>query len=240
MGRNRSIPIDHYGRCELFGTLRGDGSGKGDSVLTAKAIQKKYPLDNLKISTINQYAKVWHCSHDLVLKEFKDGNLSYSKVRLLVALPKSDQMEYLDIALNPHIKVAELSRKLKEGNYKQYAAANRYFDDGFQGKLSDDERRVETFLSEKLGVSLSFGRSRTNKLEWRIPYHGRDAALELLEKFALVDEFSDEEFIVELISRKFEVIGGRQIQSGDIIVRFLHFNQFADILGKLAKKHGFR
>lgn len=239
MGRNRLIPSDHYGRCELFGTLRGDGSGHDENSLTAKEIQKKYASDNLKISTINQYAMVWHCSHENVLEYFKYGKLSYSKVRVLCKLDKNAQLDFLDIALNPMIKVAELTNKIKDSKYRQFSAANRYFDDGFKGVLSDDERRVESYLSEKLGVPLSFGRSRSNKLEWRIPYSGRDAAIELLDKFSLVDEYEDEDYIVEVVSRKFESVGQRTVQCGDIVVRFLHFSQFTNLLEKLSRKHGF-
>jgi hypothetical protein len=239
MGRRKNYPSIAYERCKLLGELRGNSSTiKGDG-LSAKQIQKLYPSEGLKISTINQMATIWHSSHENTLDAFRLGLIGFGKIRELSKLNKEFQLEFLGIASNRNISVADLKEKIASKQSGISITPDRYMDDGFSGKLTSSEKQVQDFLSDKFGAKIQLGRGRTNKLEWRISYYGRDSAIDLMNKFSLVDEFENEDLMVELIGRGFDVIGGRKVQHGDLVVRFSEYHHFTSLLDKLAGRYNF-
>lgn len=108
-----------------------------------------------------------------VLASFKEGKLSFSKVRLLSALPQDRQLKYL-----PAAEKLVLSKLQKHISQK---GQGRYFDEG--NPIDDpDGRRYLQMLSEKLGVPLDVKATRKG-FSIEIGFTGIEAMSDLVFAF---------------------------------------------------------
>lgn len=236
MGRFRKLPTTLYDICEVLGGYRGYGVTKEKGISSA-TLAKTYGLN---VSTVNFYVKIWHSCHDSVLQAIKAGSVNFSQARVLAKYSKKLQTEFLSRALDDSfVSSAELDKAMRSAERSIAPLSQRYSNDGFSGKLTKAELQIQEYLSNKLGAPIEFGRGRSNRIEWRIGYSSRDAAVDLMKQFCLLSEYGDEIFPVEMIYKELVKVGDRVSQVGVLVVRFVDYRQFQNHLSDLATEHGF-
>ena len=233
MGRFRKQPTSLYDACKTLSEYRGVGD-VGTKSLT---LSKVY---GLSISKVNFYVKIWNCCNDSVLEAIRINSVNFSQARVLAKYGHKIQLEFLSRLLDGSFSSSmTLDEAMKKAQRSGGSLSQRYADDGFTGKLTNAEKQIQEYLSNKLGAPIEFGRGRSNRIEWRIGYTGRDGAFDLLKQFCLLSDYGDELFPVEMIFKNMEKVGGRTTQVGVIVVRFLNYKQFQNHLSELAEEHGF-
>lgn len=162
--------------------------------MSAEKAAKRY---GVSIDYVLQRVRAVEKTAPDVLDSFKNGKLSFSKVRLLSALPFDSQLEYLPAA--EKLVMSKLQKHISQKGH------GRYFDDG--NPIDDpDGRLFLKRLSEKLGAPLDVKSTRKG-FSIEVGFTGIESMSELVLSFGSTSQTPMFDVITKSISPSNDQVG---------------------------------